>query len=77
MGKFTIQPHGRLQEWIADEKGYFREEGLDYEFGHGLSAASEKKLDASGAVAEVRLGDQLDLGPEGEARPDGGFQLGR
>src|SRR5438270_8810875 len=56
MGKFTIQPHGRLQEWIADEKGYFREEGLDYEFGHSLSAASEKKLDASGAVAEVRSG---------------------
>ena len=56
MGKFTIQPHGRLQEWIADEKGYFREEGLDYEFGHGLSATSEKRVDQSGAVAEVRSG---------------------
>ena len=32
MGKFIIQPHGRLQEWIAHEKGYFRDEGLDYEF---------------------------------------------
>src|SRR5215212_4862883 len=32
LGKFTIQPHGRLQEWIAHEKGYFRDEGLDYEF---------------------------------------------
>ena len=30
MGTFTIQPHGRLQEWIADENGYFRDEGLDY-----------------------------------------------
>ena len=56
MGKFTIQPHGRLQEWIADEKGYFRDEGLDYEFRHGPSAVSEKKLDPSGAVAEVRSG---------------------
>ena len=56
MGKFTIQPHGRLQEWIADERGYFREEGLDYEFSYGLSAASQKELDASGAVAEVRSG---------------------
>jgi len=56
MGKFTIQPHGRLQEWIADEKGYFRDEGLEYEFSHGLSAASEKKIDASGGVAEVRSG---------------------
>src|SRR6266536_1161291 len=32
MKKFRIEPHGRLQEWVADEKGYFREEGLDYEF---------------------------------------------
>ena len=27
-----IMPHGRLQEWVADEKGYFAEEGLDYSF---------------------------------------------
>jgi hypothetical protein len=32
MPKFIIEPHFRLQEWVADEKGYFREEGLDYEF---------------------------------------------
>ena len=32
MSKFHIQPHGRLQEWVAEEKGYFRDEGLDYEF---------------------------------------------
>ena len=31
MGKFVINTHGRLQEWIADAKGYFRDEGLDYE----------------------------------------------
>src|SRR5918995_1229310 len=31
MVKFIIQPHGRLNDWVADEKGYFREEGLDYE----------------------------------------------
>jgi len=30
--KFIIQPHFRLQEWVAEEKGYFRAEGLDYEF---------------------------------------------
>jgi NitT/TauT family transport system substrate-binding protein len=33
MPKLRIQPHGRLQEWVAHEKGYFRELGLDYEFG--------------------------------------------
>lgn len=32
MGKFRIQSHGRLQEWVAEEKGYFKNEGLDYEF---------------------------------------------
>jgi hypothetical protein len=32
MSKFRIEPHGRLQEWFAEEKGYFRDEGLDYEF---------------------------------------------
>lgn len=32
MSTFRIMPHGRLQEWVADEKGYFRDEGLDYEF---------------------------------------------
>ena len=32
MSRFRIEPHGRLQEWVADEKGYFNEEGLDYEF---------------------------------------------
>jgi hypothetical protein len=32
VSKFVIEPHFRLQEWVAEEKGYFREEGLDYEF---------------------------------------------
>ena len=31
MSKFIIEPHFRLQEWVAEEKGYFRAEGLDYE----------------------------------------------
>ena len=30
--KFIIEPHFRLQEWIAEEKGYFKDEGLDYIF---------------------------------------------
>ena len=29
MGKFIIQPHGRLQEWIAHEKAYFRDTASD------------------------------------------------
>jgi hypothetical protein len=27
MGKFRIMPHGRLQEWVAEEHGYFTTEG--------------------------------------------------
>lgn len=30
MAKFVIQPHGRLNDWVAEEKGYFRDVGLDY-----------------------------------------------
>jgi ABC-type nitrate/sulfonate/bicarbonate transport system substrate-binding protein len=32
MSKFRVATHGRLQEWVAEEKGYFKAEGLDYEF---------------------------------------------
>src|SRR6476646_2857261 len=32
MGKFIIEPHFRLHEWVAEEKGYFKAEGLDYDF---------------------------------------------
>src|SRR5579884_1779973 len=32
MSPFKIQPHNRLQEWVAEEKGYFADEGLDYVF---------------------------------------------
>ncbi len=56
MAKFIIQPHGRLQEWIADEKGYFSDEGLDYEFVSGLASQSRKLVDASGKVSELRSG---------------------
>ncbi|HYR37048.1 MAG TPA: hypothetical protein VEQ87_22365 [Burkholderiales bacterium] len=32
MAKFLITPHFRLHEWVAEEKGYFGSEGLDYDF---------------------------------------------
>lgn len=37
---FRIQPHVRLQEWVAEEHGYFREAGLDYEFEPSFAGAS-------------------------------------
>jgi NitT/TauT family transport system substrate-binding protein len=45
MARFRISSHGRLQDWIAAEKGYFDEEGLDYELDVVLleRAASEDR----------------------------------
>lgn len=40
MSKFVIAPHFRLQEWVAEEKAYFREEGLDYEFRETMDSSS-------------------------------------
>ncbi|MGH7089079.1 MAG: ABC transporter substrate-binding protein, partial [Stellaceae bacterium] len=39
MAKFIIAPHFRLQEWVAEEKGYFAAEGLDYEFRETMDSA--------------------------------------
>lgn len=47
MAKFIIEPHFRLQEWVAEEKGYFRAEGLDYEF-RELVRASDGKIHDKG-----------------------------
>ncbi len=39
-----IMPHGRLQEWVAEEKGFFAAEGLEYSFvtdgDYGIHGAS-------------------------------------
>jgi ABC-type nitrate/sulfonate/bicarbonate transport system substrate-binding protein len=38
MARFVIAPHMRLHEWVAEEKGYFADEGLDYEFRNELGS---------------------------------------
>ena len=40
MSKFVVAPHFRLHEWVAEEKGYFRAEGLDYEFRETMDSSS-------------------------------------
>jgi hypothetical protein len=45
MPKFVIAPHMRLQEWIAEEKDYFRAEALDYEFRDELISKEGRKHD--------------------------------
>src|SRR6185436_7961972 len=42
MGKFVIAPHFRLQEWVAEEKGYFSAEGLQYEFSDSWATGGGK-----------------------------------
>src|SRR6185312_17446682 len=54
-----ILPHGRLQEWVAEEQGYFAAEGLEYTFlpegDHGSrpgrSAPAPSRRSAPGAAA--------------------------
>jgi NitT/TauT family transport system substrate-binding protein len=58
MARFRISSHGRLQDWIAMEKGYFDEEGLDYEFDVVLleRAAYEDPEAADHPRGDVRVG---------------------
>lgn len=50
MSKFVIAPHMRLHEWVAEEKGYFAEEGLDYEYSDELMALDGKRHDLGDKV---------------------------
>ncbi|WP_283137165.1 ABC transporter substrate-binding protein [Rhizohabitans arisaemae] len=36
MAPFVIRPHSRLHEWVAQERGYFADEGLEYVFEVGV-----------------------------------------
>lgn len=55
MGKFVISPHFRLHEWVAEEKGYFRDEGLDYEFREAFKThATPDRVGAFTNIAEGR-----------------------
>jgi hypothetical protein len=50
MPKFIIEPHFRLQEWVAEEKGYFLSEGLDYEFKELVRATGGAHHQTTGRV---------------------------
>src|SRR6516225_6724541 len=62
--KFIIEPHFRLQEWVAEEKGYFKDEGLDYVF-HELikstDGAHHYKGDRAGAMQSFERGRTSDV----------------
>jgi ABC-type nitrate/sulfonate/bicarbonate transport system substrate-binding protein len=62
--KFIIQPHFRLQEWVAEEKGYFRDEGLDYTFHEEVQKTAGKVHDKGakiGAYQSLESGRASDV----------------
>ena len=62
--KFIIEPHFRLQEWVADEKGYFKDEGLDYIFQELIKStdgAHHYKGDKVGAMQSFERGRSSDV----------------
>jgi len=63
MAKFVIEPHFRLQEWVADDKGYFTDEGLDYEFRELMRATDGKQHDkgSKGAFQSFEEGRQASV----------------
>ena len=62
MARFRIQPHMRLQEWVAEAEGFFRDEGLDYEFdAQGFAAASSSVQPGDAAPITVRSGAFEDM----------------
>ena len=58
MAKFVISPHMRLQEWVAEEKGYFAQEGLDYEFREALGSKDAKQHDLGYKVGAYQTFEQ-------------------
>ena len=64
MSKFVVEPHFRLQEWVAEEKGYFREEGLDYEFKElirSTDGAHHATVGKAGAFQSIEQGRESNV----------------
>jgi len=63
MGKFIVEPHFRLQEWVAEEKGYFHAEGLDYEFRELIRSSDGRHHNkgAQGAFQSIEQGREADV----------------
>ena len=68
---FKVEPHVRLQEWVAEERGFFAAEGLEYEFAAdgfaGGTAGSVSPADSaplsvrSGAFEDMAAGRSSDV----------------
>jgi len=58
MARFVIAPHMRLHEWVAEEKGYFADAGLDYEFRDQLVSRDGKRHDLGDKVGAYQTFEQ-------------------
>jgi ABC-type nitrate/sulfonate/bicarbonate transport system substrate-binding protein len=65
MARFLITPHFRLHEWVAEEKGYFKAEGLDYEFRQAFKGKdigdAHKTPDKVGAYQNIEAGRESNV----------------
>lgn len=64
MSKFLIEAHFRLHEWVAAEKNYFADEGLDYEFKEFIRATDgqhHKTADKVGAFQSLEKGREASV----------------
>lgn len=65
---FRMMPHGRLQEWVAEENGFFADEGLEY----SLTTRGDKPETWSSSVQNVPVGP-----PEVKTGAFEAFEAGR
>src|SRR5579864_5866975 len=64
MSKFVVAPHFRLHEWVAEEKGYFAAQGLEYEFRETMpsrEASGHQLGDRVGAYQSIERGRACDV----------------
>lgn len=64
MSKFVIEPHFRLQEWVAEEKDYFRDERLEYQFREFIRSTDgthHKTVGKSGAFQSIEKGREANV----------------
>jgi hypothetical protein len=64
MARFVIAPHMRLQEWVAEEKGYFKAEGLEYDLLEEMVSSGGRKHDLGdkiGAYQTFERGRNSDI----------------
>ena len=72
MARFMIAPHMRLQEWVAEEKGYFSAEGLEYEFREEILSKDGKKHDLGDKIGAYETFKMTELdGRESACQLDG------